>query len=324
MDGLPNRLIEEIKVKLNLSEEEINSKIAQKQKDLHGLLSREGALHILANEVGIQAKDYFTKSVPVGKLLVGMRGFEVEGIVTKVFPIHKFERNGKQGSVGSFNIKDTTGMIRVVLWDDKTSLLSNLHESDSVMVQNARIQQKQDGLIELHVNSTTRIVLTPAAPIPRKPLSVINETDNALYVYGTIVSIYDLRYFEQCPQCRKRLMSQDQQWLCQIHGPQQPNYGYLLSIMIDDGTATQRVLLFSRQVEQLLGITSKEILSMRENHEHMLELKKQLLGKNIMSKCSVHNNTMFSRIELHAAEIFSPTAEQVLSHMDNLVIPSSE
>ena len=48
------QIIEKIKEHANISEDEINSKIKAKMEQLSGLISEEGAAHIISNELGIK------------------------------------------------------------------------------------------------------------------------------------------------------------------------------------------------------------------------------------------------------------------------------
>ena len=47
-------IIEKIKQNTSLSEADINAKIDDKLKQLSGLISKEGAAHIIANELGVK------------------------------------------------------------------------------------------------------------------------------------------------------------------------------------------------------------------------------------------------------------------------------
>ncbi len=49
-----NQIIAEIKDKTGLSEDEINKKINEKLKQLSDLISKEGAAHIIANELDVK------------------------------------------------------------------------------------------------------------------------------------------------------------------------------------------------------------------------------------------------------------------------------
>ncbi|MFW9876291.1 MAG: DUF2240 family protein, partial [Candidatus Thorarchaeota archaeon] len=72
-------IISKIKEKSNLSEEEINSKIEQKTKQLSGLISKEGAAHIIANELGIKLFEDFSGKLQIKNIVTGMRDVETVG-----------------------------------------------------------------------------------------------------------------------------------------------------------------------------------------------------------------------------------------------------
>jgi len=64
----------------------------------------------------------------------------IRGTVKKINTIHDFTRkDGSKGKVGSFQLSDTTGSIKVVLWDQKTSILSNnnFKAGSSINIKNA-------------------------------------------------------------------------------------------------------------------------------------------------------------------------------------------
>lgn len=309
------QLTEQIKARSGLSDADLAQRVEQKKNELHGLLSHTGALHILANEFGIQAKEIYTRKSTIAELVPGMRGFELEGAIVRIYPAKSFEKNGRKGSVGSFLLQDTSGRVRVVLWDEKTTLLSTMHDGDTVMLQSMRLQQRPDGELELHSQPSSRITLSKSS-VPYMFLSQVGQAATAS-VYGTIVAVHDLRFFEQCPQCRKRLQNQGQ-WVCPVHGPQSPHYGYLLSLVIDDGTATMRVILFAQQADILLGMNSQGVLALRDNPTGLPDIRKQLLGKDVALRCNVQKNDLFSRVELHATAVSVPTADDVLQMLEQM------
>lgn len=319
MEGTYQQLFEQVKVKSGLTEEEVTTRIAQKQQELYGLLSKEGALHIMANECGISIKEFYKKTVPLARLVQGMRFSDVEGVVTRIYEPKKFEKNGRQGKVGGFLLQDDTGRMRVVVWNEQTNLLLTLHEGDHVTLHNARVHARQDGAYELHVLATSRLVTQQKAVLP-KILAKLRDNDTMVSTYGTIVALHDLRYFEQCELCKKRLTKETDVWVCQKHGKQQPHYGYLLTLILDDGTATMRVLFFGQLVEQLLGLKENQVHELRENNEHLAAIRKQLLGKTIMLVGNVRKNNFFVQLEFHATQISFPRAQDVLAHLDALHI----
>jgi replication factor A1 len=92
-----------------------------------------------------------------------MRNISIHGKVEKVDKIRDFVRkDGSRGRVGSFTISDETGTIRVVLWDNSCSLLSqsNFAVGEQVKIVNAyskikTFYGKKD--VEIHFGKFTNI-----------------------------------------------------------------------------------------------------------------------------------------------------------------------
>ena len=115
-----DEIIRKIKEEKKLTDIEIQVKIDKKLNDLSGLISKEGADHIVANELGIKLFDKAgMEKVKINELLIGMRRVGINGKVTSVFSINQFTKEGKEKKVASFIAGDETGRVRVVLWDEK-------------------------------------------------------------------------------------------------------------------------------------------------------------------------------------------------------------
>lgn len=111
-----SEIIDKIKEKSNLSEEEINSKIDAKLKQLSGLISKEGAAHIIANELGVRLLDQVSGKLQIKNIVVGMRDVETVGKVQQIFPLREFQRkDGSPSKIASLVIGDETGTISIVL-----------------------------------------------------------------------------------------------------------------------------------------------------------------------------------------------------------------
>ena len=91
-------LIALIKEKSGMSEQEINSKIDEKLNLLSGLISKEGAAHIVANELGIKLFDSMGGKLQIKNILTGMRNVETVGKVLQKNNIVEFQR--KDGATG--------------------------------------------------------------------------------------------------------------------------------------------------------------------------------------------------------------------------------
>ena len=79
-------LIEKIKEKSGLTDKEIETRVKDKLDQLSGLISEEGALHILANELGIKIFDDPGK-LQIKNVLAGMRNVELIGKVIKIYEV---------------------------------------------------------------------------------------------------------------------------------------------------------------------------------------------------------------------------------------------
>jgi len=83
-------IIERIKKEGKISEDEINLKIDAKMKQLSGLISKEGAAHIIANELGIKLFENFSGKLQIKNIIVGLRSVETIGKVTQTYELREF------------------------------------------------------------------------------------------------------------------------------------------------------------------------------------------------------------------------------------------
>ena len=84
--------ISKIKEASGLSEEEIKGKIDAKLDQLSGLVSKEGAAYIIANELGVKLFEQTSGKLQIKNILAGMRDVETVGKVTRKFDVKEFQR----------------------------------------------------------------------------------------------------------------------------------------------------------------------------------------------------------------------------------------
>jgi hypothetical protein len=109
-----SQLVERIARAANLELGEVERKIEAKRAKLSGLISKEGAAQIVAAELGVTFDNELLK---ISELVEGMKRAHVVGKVTQVFPVRNYNKNGREGKIGSFLLGDDASNIRVVLWD---------------------------------------------------------------------------------------------------------------------------------------------------------------------------------------------------------------
>jgi len=317
---LPDMLAR-MREKSGLSDAELMQKIDAKCASLNGLISKEGAAHIIAGELGVKLLEGGGK---IRDLFPGMRNADVLGRVTQVFEVREFQRaDGTAGKVGSFLVGDDSGLVRIVCWGNQADLLKDLAPGMPVKVQNGMVRENQRGYKEVHLNEQSKINTSPSEQVPevggklpRKTLRELSESDEQVEVFGTIVQVFDPKFFEVCPQCGTRLREAEGQFSCQEHGAVVPDYSYLVNVFLDDGTDNMRVVLFRNQAERLLEKNKDQMVAFRVAPESFEPLKTQLLGEQYKFVGRAKKNTFFDRLEFIANQVRKASADEELARLE--------
>jgi len=319
-----SQIIEKIKEKANLSEEEINSKIKQKMDQLSGLVSKEGAAHIISNELGIKLFEETSGKLQIKNILAGMRDVETVGKIQQIFPINEFQRkDGSPGKVASSIIADETGTIRIVLWGAQTDLLKDVKEGDIVKITSGYTRENNNRL-EIHIGEKSKLEINPEGETikevkqytsMRKKINELNENDNDIELLGTIVQAFEPRFFEVCPQCNKRARPRDEGFFCEEHNIVTPDYSYVLNAILDDGSETIRAVFFRKQAENLLGMEQQKILEYKDAPEKFEEVKNDLLGNIIKVVGRANKNEIFDRLEFVTRLVFKADPKEEIEKL---------
>lgn len=118
----------------------------------------------------------------------------VLGIVQRVRPVSEFERaNGTCGKVRRLQLRDETGQITVVFWNQKVDDLGDVETGDCLQIMNARVKELAGGLVELHVENATQIEkvaekVEKLSPYEPKKISDIKEGEGPLTIEATILT----------------------------------------------------------------------------------------------------------------------------------------
>jgi len=325
-------IITKINEKSGVSVEEINSKIEEKLKLLSGLISKEGAAHIVANELGIKLFEQTGGKLEIKNILAGMRDVETVGKVVRKNDLRTFTRkDGAEGKVCSVQIADSTGSIRVVFWGDKADLVSSVNDGDIVKIVSGYVKEN-NGFKEVHMGDRAQLVVNPEgetigevkvessrAEASRKSIGELSETDINVEIMGTIVQVFDLRFFEVCPQCKKRARMRDGSFACEAHGNVTPDYSYVLNLILDDGSENIRSVFFRENVEGLTGMTAAEVVGLKDDVEKIDSMKNALLGEQIKVSGRVNKNEMFNRLEFMARGVSKADPTEEIEKLKNAV-----
>jgi len=328
-----DEIIAKIKEKTSQGDAELSALVEKKMAQLAGLISKEGAAHIVASELGIKLVDQLSGRLQIKNILTGMRDVETVGKVQQVFEERQFNSNGREGKVASLQVADETGGIRVVLWNEQADNAKTVKAGDIIKVKGAYVRER-NGSKELHLNDRSVMlvnppgetvdVIIPAAIVSqpqqqmsvRKKLSELTSADSIVEVLGTVVQVFDLKFFEICPECGKRARPSDSSFVCNQHGNVKPSYSYVMNVIIDDGTENMRLVLFRKMVERLLNKTEQDVLAYRAQPDSFQQVKNDLLGSFVKAIVRVNRNEMFDRLELVAQEIREANPDQEITRLN--------
>ncbi len=325
-------IIKKINEKSGKSVEEINSKIDEKLKILSGLISKEGAAHIVANELGIKLFEQTGGKLEIKNILAGMRDVETVGKVIRKNELRTFTRkDGGEGKVCSVQIADSSGNIRVVFWGDKADLVASVNEGDIIKIISGYVKEN-NGFKEVHMGDRAQLVVNPEGETigevnvqssrpeaTRKTIGELSESDINVEIMGTIVQVFDLRFFEVCPQCKKRARMRDGSFACEEHGNVTPDYSYVLNLILDDGSENIRSVFFRENVDKLTGLSSTEVVALKDNAEGIDSMKNSLLGEQVKIVGRVNKNDMFNRLEFMARGVVKADPAEEISKLKNEV-----
>ena len=305
------QVIDKIKKEGGLSSEELESRIKKKIDQLSGLISREGAAHIICNELGIKMFEQTSGKLSINNILPGMRDVEVAGKIIQIYEVREFQSGERTGKVGSLLIGDASGIVRLVLWGSQTDKIAKLSPGTIIKVSSAYVKENNNRK-EIHLSERGELVINPQgvevgeikkAEASRKNISDLNDNDGEVELLGTIVQVYDTRFFPVCNQCGKKALQKPDGMVCNTHGNVPESFAYLLSVVLDDGTSNIRAVFFRDQVDALIGKSSDEIKQFRNFPEKFEQAKHDLLGKQIKVAGRAKKNDMFDRTEFMVRQV---------------------
>ena len=162
----------------------------------------------------------------------------------------------------------------------------------------------KDGALLILANKRGLKIRSEQPAVTVKTISALRDGDDFIEIAGAVVSAYELRFYEVCSSCAKRVVQVSNAWKCEKHGVVDPAYSFVMNIMLDDGTDSIRVTLFSRQLMRLLGFDTNQILKYREEPTEFDTIKDALLGKLLAFRGKVKVNTVSMRKEFTAKLVF--------------------
>ncbi|MEK6969864.1 MAG: OB-fold nucleic acid binding domain-containing protein [Nanoarchaeota archaeon] len=321
----------EIKEKIiasgKIDAEELEAKIRAKINDLSGLISEEGAAHIIANEFGIGLINLNKSKLKIKEIYAGMRNLSTVGKVVQKFDVREFSKGDRLGKVCSLVLGDETGTIRVVFWNDQVDLLKKVDKGDILQITEAYVRENNDK-IEIHLGNSGEIKVNPPGEVinsvregtsyERKKIEQLQNGEDGAEILGTIVQVFDPRFFQVCSSCNKRVVETEDGFHCNEHGQATPILSYVMNIVLDDGTGNIRGVLWKNQTNHLLEKTEAEMTTYKDNLAAFEEIKNDLLGEQFKFMGRVKRNEMFDRLEFNVQLVTKAKPEEEIARLEKV------
>lgn len=316
---MPGLTYEQIVTKIcdekGVSSEEIEAKVKEKLNQLSDLISKQGAAHIIANEYGVRVYEpqaALARKIQIKELQPALRGIEVLAKVTKIFEVRSFKTANREGRVANLIVADESGNCRLVLWDEKQLQdveQGKIKEGAIVKIVNAYVRPNSFGNNEIHLGGQGSWTINPEGETLEGVKTSIAEKkaikdlaqDDTVTLVGTIVQIFEPRFYDACPECKKKVLAENGTFRCATHGLVQSAPQAVLNFVFDDGTDNIRIVCFRDLVKQVLEI--EDVSLMKDNPSLFRDVQRKVAGKQLQVNGKVNMNTFFNRLEVTANTI---------------------
>jgi replication factor A1 len=189
-------LVNELKIGNAVKIQNAYSKISNFSQKVEMSLGNFNIIEIVDEDAG-----YEQKFIKVDEVADGMNGVNLSGVILDISDIRTFsKKDGSEGTIGTMTIGDSTGKIRVTLWDDKTVYLDEFDFGETVDILNAYSRVNTfSQLVELNVGNRGNIVASGKEIQYQEKLDNINDIlpGKSYSVQGRILEIGELREFNR-------------------------------------------------------------------------------------------------------------------------------
>jgi replication factor A1 len=135
---------------------------AEKRK-AGGLISDETLLRMIAVEFGVEVQN--NEALPVlsiRDLVPSLNDIMIVGRVVAVFSLKTFKGN-RNGKFASLFIADKSGILRVVLWNNKANLIESckIKVGQIIRFSHGYTREDHNGRVELHIGERSEVEISP-------------------------------------------------------------------------------------------------------------------------------------------------------------------
>lgn len=214
-DALLSKLLE---LKPDLSRTDVEGLIAQKKEKIGaGYLTDQGALFLVASDLGITISEPPKGEINIKDLHAGAKEVTLQTRVLNVSPKKQFSRkDGSQFYLRNMTVYDKDSAVTVKLWDEKANLpeMANISPGDLIKIIKAYVKSDLNGQLTINIGSGSNIERTetettiPSIDSITKDISELKEGDTNVVVSGMLdgpITFSEFTNFKGVPGTALRL-----------------------------------------------------------------------------------------------------------------------
>ena len=306
MNGNYDKILERVSNSSAIEKEELERRVEAKRAKLSGLISKEGALQIIAAELGISFEN---EKLKINELLPGMRKVNTFGKVITLYPVRSFKtKKGDEGKVANMIVADDTANIKVVLWDtNHISLIESGDVKEGTVIEIGGGNMRDS---EIHMGSFSEFKLSKEDVGEVKTERLVKEKSISEFVIGEavktrafVVQMFDPKFFEVNKETGRKVTEEERANGAEIEKRA------LINIVIDDGKENIRTVLFHESLKEL-GLTNLE------DPEMMIQQKENTMGKEMVFVGNVRKNSYFNTPEFVIEKVEELDLDSLVSELE--------
>src|SRR5437879_2993397 len=162
--------------------EELRSMVERKKQESHGLLSEEGAVRLLAQQLaGLSGQSVNISDLRISSVQAGLSDATISGEILSISQLREFQRSdGSVGKLVRVKLKDGSGQITCVLWDSSAEIVEKeqLATGSKLRLAHGYTRLGLAGEVEFHLGSRSIIEILSRTPTIGPALS-LRETQES-------------------------------------------------------------------------------------------------------------------------------------------------
>ena len=230
------------------------------------------------------------RTIKICNVIPGMMNVEIIGTVGRIF-VKEYSSERGAGKVCNIMLSDSTGSVRLVLWNDEIQKVRYITEGVALRIR-GYVRQGMFGP-EIMIGKEGFVEVSEKRP-SKTTIAEIRGGQRA-DIRAALVQLFESSpFYEVCPKCGTTFKGGE--YRCVAHGEMEPDYALRVSGVIDDGTGSVRCVFFQKQAEKILGLNAenaKDIVLKKG----LAELFRNAQMKEFVFSGHVRRNEMFDRTE---------------------------